>query len=180
MKKYLTKKRLTTASVVIASSALLVFIAIAAVDSEVNACVNNKTGAVRVLNFLGGQCTKNETPLVWSITGPQGLQGLQGEQGPVGPQGESAPRGTGNIAFMHEGDPGYFLKTDGTMWVSNTTSGWGGPLFTQITGPVASLPIPVSDIVDWQYYGLVDKYGNFWYFDYHTGDNVWHNFGPLP
>jgi len=81
---------------------------------------------------------------------------------------------------MFNGDTSYLLKTDGTVWLSNTTSGWGGPLFTQITSAVATLPVSVSDIVAWEYYSLVDKDGNYWYFEYHTGDNVWHNFGPLP
>ncbi len=109
-----------------------------------------------------------------------GPTGPQGEQGPKGDAGDPATHGAGNIAFMFNGDPAYLLKTDGTVWISNLTPGWGGPLFTEITSDVASLPVPVSDIVDWKYYSLIDKDGNYWYFDYHTGPGFWHNFGPLP
>lgn len=117
------------------------------------------------------------------IDGIELLPGPQGPPGPEGPRGEPglpARHGAGNIAFMHEGDPAYLLKTDGTVWVTNTTSGWGGPLFTQIQGPVSQLPVPVSEIVSWEFYSFIDQDGNYWYFEYPTGANVWHNFGPIP
>lgn len=161
-----------------------------AVANDIVICVKNN-GTVRVIGsqYKRDDCKANETLLTWNISGPQGPKGDTGEQGPAGVQGKKgekgesggpATHGAGNIAFMFNGDTSYLLKTDGTVWLSNTTSGWGGPLFTQITSAVATLPVSVSDIVAWEYYSLVDKDGNYWYFEYHTGDNVWHNFGPLP
>jgi len=86
--------------------------------------------------------------------------------------------GAGNIAFMFSGDPAYLLKTDGTVWKSYSIN---GPFFEQINGRAGQLPVPLSDVVLWHYTSLVDKNGNFWYFDIHSGtNNIWYNFGPLP
>lgn len=57
---------------------LMTGFAIASIDTEVTACVNNKNGAVRIINFLGGDCGKTETQIIWNKQGPIG---------PVGPQG---------------------------------------------------------------------------------------------
>lgn len=81
---------------------LLVGIAVATVDNQVSACINNKTGSVRVLNFLGGACTKTETSLSWNIVGPKGdtgNQGLQGERGDTGQQGAS-----GSVLHLYDGN----------------------------------------------------------------------------
>ncbi len=58
-----------------------------AVGNEVNSCVNNKTGAVRILNFLSGQCSKTETSLTWNIQGPKGDKGDKGDPGAPGASG---------------------------------------------------------------------------------------------
>ncbi|HEY4517165.1 MAG TPA: hypothetical protein VJG64_04440 [Candidatus Paceibacterota bacterium] len=63
--------------------------AIASIDTEVTACVNNKNGSVRIINFLGGDCTKTETKIVWNKQGPTGPQGQQGEKGDTGTAGTS-------------------------------------------------------------------------------------------
>ena len=55
-------------------------------SNEINACASND-GQLRVLTISGSDCKKNESPLHWSITGPQGAQGPTGAQGPQGPQG---------------------------------------------------------------------------------------------
>lgn len=67
---------------------LMAVIVLAANDVEINACVNNKTGSVRIINFLGRQCTKSETSLVWNKQGVQGIQGVQGETGLKGDKGD--------------------------------------------------------------------------------------------
>lgn len=93
--------------------------------------------------------------------------------------------GAGNIAFMHGT---MMLKTDGTVWVAqfssggvpqylswqqaNQQGGWDNP-------NVSPVPIPVSDIVSWQIYYMVDNNGNHWEYDYAVND-IWVNFGPLP
>ena len=45
---------------------------------QVHSCVNDESGAVRVV-APDGECGKKETPLDWSIQGPAGPQGPQGE-----------------------------------------------------------------------------------------------------
>lgn len=107
-----------------------------------------------------------------------------GPQGPPGPQGEPglpAQHGAGNIAFIFSDISAsgwnFILKTDGTVWRVE----WGDypiPRFYRIQGTgdgIPNVPIPVSDIVDWQYYNLLDKNGNYW--KYQGG---WQNYGPLP
>jgi len=158
-----------------------------AAGEQISVCVK-KSGLVYVIgsDFRRQDCRKNDSLLTWNITGPQGPKGDKGdrgEPGPVGPQGEAgqgATHGAGNIVFMHDDD--YLLKTDGTVWVANQTPNAGGPLFTQVQGGPAELPVPMSDIVNWEYYVLIDKSGNYWYFDYKESynDRKWINFGPLP
>ncbi|MGD0401422.1 MAG: hypothetical protein ABSC04_21235 [Syntrophobacteraceae bacterium] len=80
-------------------------------DNVINACVNKKTGTVRIVSEPG-KCRRAEEPLSWTQTGPPGEQGPaglpgpkgeqgsvgpagpQGEQGPVGPQGPQGPPGS--------------------------------------------------------------------------------------
>ena len=57
--------------------------AIYAAGGVIYACVNNATGAVRIVN--NAKCSPGETPLQWNIVGPQGPAGPQGIAGPQGP-----------------------------------------------------------------------------------------------
>jgi len=64
----------------------------AGTTSQINACVLNATGAVRVVP-AGSACNQFETPLAWSITGPAGPAGPTGPIGPLGPLGPIGPAG---------------------------------------------------------------------------------------
>jgi len=92
--------------------------------------------------------------------GEQGLQGIQGEQGEKGDKGDSgdsATHGAGNIAFLTSVTNGtYVLKTDGTVWQQ------GGGIWKKLVGNQNILPVPVSDIVAWEYYSFIDKNGDYW------------------
>lgn len=163
-----------------------------ATGDEITVCVN-KSGVIHMVGegFKRADCKNNETLITWNIQGPKGEKGDkgdQGEQGPIGPQGsagqqgepgESAQHGAGNIAFI-KGDN--LLKTDGTVWWLRFEN--GVPSYTQRNegdgDVVRNVPVPVSDIVDWQYNTLIDKNGNYWYIS--TGGNPvgWRNYGPLP
>ena len=154
-----------------------------ATDGAISICVQNN-GAVRVIGdeFRRDDCKKNETLLTWNIQGPKGDKGDkgdQGEQGPVGPRGEPglpAQHGAGNVAFIFED---YLLKTDGTVWAAYR----GNVPYTRILGNgdgVRNIPVPVSDIIDWQYSRLVDKSGNYWFINIGNIQGGWMNFGPLP
>jgi hypothetical protein len=59
--------------------------------STIKACVNKKTGTIRLP--AKGKCSKVERSLSWNVTGPSGVQGLQGLAGPVGPQGVQGATG---------------------------------------------------------------------------------------
>lgn len=157
-----------------------------ATGDEITVCVN-KSGVVHMVGegFRRADCKNNETLVTWNVQGPKGDKGDQGEQGPVGPQGpqgepgEPAQHGAGNIAFI-SGDK--LLKTDGTVWWLRFEN--GVPSYTRIDGVnqtgVHNVPVPVSDIVDWQYNALIDKNGNYWYISLGGNPNGWRNYGPLP
>jgi hypothetical protein len=53
--------------------------------STIKACVNKKTGTIRLP--AKGKCSKVERSLSWNRIGRSGVQGLQGLAGSVGPQG---------------------------------------------------------------------------------------------
>ena len=123
-----------------------------------------------------------------NVQGPQGEKGDKGDKGdqgdigpmgPRGPQGEPglpAQHGAGNIAFIFED---FLLKTDGTVWAADR----GNIPYTRIIGNgdgVGSVPVPVGDIIDWQYNRLIDKNGNYWFIGIGSIQNGWHNFGQLP
>ena len=50
-------------------------------NNTVFACVKKSDGAVRIVG-PSGHCKKSESPMQWSITGPQGPTGPTGPQGP--------------------------------------------------------------------------------------------------
>jgi hypothetical protein len=63
----------------------------------INACVNNATGVVRIIDPARGQSCLGagiEKPISWNQAGPQGLPGVQGQKGDPGTQG--APGQTGD------------------------------------------------------------------------------------
>jgi hypothetical protein len=60
----------------------------------INACVNNRSGAMRIV-VDPAQCKKTERPMSWSmVVGAPGPQGEQGPMGPQGPPGETGATGT--------------------------------------------------------------------------------------
>ena len=149
--------------------------------------------------FKRTACKKNEQLISWNA---EGLQGLQGEQGPAGPHGEKgengekgdkgdmgeqgpsgekgekgdkgdpAPKGAGNIAFTCSAanDANYrtVLMTDGTVWSLDRISGQQYK-WSQYIAP----PIPVSQIVDWCTFWVLDIDGDMWA----QNDGVWTNVG---
>jgi hypothetical protein len=69
-------------------------------SQTINACVNNRTGAMRIVTDPAKCNKRTEKPLSWyqvagpqGPAGPQGLAGLQGEQGPPGPKGDTGSQG---------------------------------------------------------------------------------------
>jgi hypothetical protein len=64
----------------------------AAAEDVINACVNKRSGAVRVV-MDPGKCRRAEAPLSFNQTGPPGERGPAGPPGPQGPQGAAGPPG---------------------------------------------------------------------------------------
>lgn len=58
----------------------------------VHACVGNASKVVRIVR-VSESCLTAETPVHWSVEGPQGPQGLPGAQGTIGPAGPAGPAG---------------------------------------------------------------------------------------
>jgi hypothetical protein len=62
-------------------------------DVHISACVNSRTGAMRIVTN-GVQCKKTERSLSWyQVAGPQGPTGSRGEMGQQGPKGDIGPQG---------------------------------------------------------------------------------------
>src|SRR5262245_9030853 len=86
------------------AGAFVVTLALAPISADAQqifACVNNNSGAVRIV-AQGVACRTPESLVTWNVVGPQGppgpagpagAQGSAGQQGPAGPQGMSGERG---------------------------------------------------------------------------------------
>ena len=100
---------LTLASIVLSSGVSLATIPDA--NGVFHACVDNKTGAVRIIDTAISTCTSKETATSWSMVGPMGPQGLMGPYGPAGPPGAQGQQGIQGIQGIQglqglKGDPG--------------------------------------------------------------------------
>jgi hypothetical protein len=74
-------------------------------DGPIRACVNKKTGAVRILRTPASRCAgRTETSVSWNRQGPAGAAGQPGggPAGPQGPKGDTGARG----AVGPKGDTG--------------------------------------------------------------------------
>jgi hypothetical protein len=82
-------------------------------QQQIFACVNNNSGAIRIV-AQGAACRTPESLVTWNVVGPQGppgptgpagAQGSAGQQGPAGPQGTRGERGERG-PFGPAGPPG--------------------------------------------------------------------------
>lgn len=62
-------------------------------DGVIYGCYKKSGGSLRVIDRAVTNCSKDETLISWSQTGPQGPQGPQGVPGPQGPTGPQGPAG---------------------------------------------------------------------------------------
>jgi hypothetical protein len=62
-------------------------------DGAITGCYSREDGDLRVIDAPAKTCSKKETTLRWSQTGPQGPQGERGPIGPDGPKGGDGARG---------------------------------------------------------------------------------------
>lgn len=84
-----TRRLAATAAVAALTAVAVGGIASADDPTTINACVQTRSGNVRI----DTSCTPGETPLSWNQTGPVGPQGPPGADGAAGPQGVSGPTG---------------------------------------------------------------------------------------
>src|SRR5262245_7301030 len=90
MRPNLTRKVAIATIVLVAlvASVGVGYAAIPSSDDVIHACYNasaNSSGMLRVIDAeAGAKCSKNERPLNFNQTGPQGLQGPAGPPGPAG------------------------------------------------------------------------------------------------
>jgi hypothetical protein len=64
----------------------------APVSTNISACVNSSTGAVRIV-ALTSLCVAGEVGISWALVGPTGITGPQGPAGTPGATGASGPQG---------------------------------------------------------------------------------------
>ncbi len=102
--------------------------------------------------------------------GPQGPQGPAGPMGPQGEPGQDAQHGAGVVAFA-DFDYTAVLKTDGAIW-QHVGAEW-----IQSTNNPTTVPVPITDIVEWRLKSFLDKNGNMWIWDNWGQGWMWHNIG---
>ncbi len=165
------------------------FAYIKAEGNQITVCVK-KSGLVYVIGeeFRRSECKKNDSLLSWNTAGmqglkgdkgdmgPQGTQGIKGDAGDTGPQGmkgdkgDNATHGAGNIAFCssrYGSSCQAVLKTDGTIWE------WTGDIWIPMVNEPRSIPVPVSEVIDWEFQMVLDKNGDVWRWT----NNQWVNDG---
>src|SRR4051794_18345102 len=85
------------AGAVLAVSAGLAYASIPEADGTFHACVNNGTGAVRLIDPSAsgslGHCLGNENQVSWNKKGQNGAKGAPGAQGDKGATGAAGPQG---------------------------------------------------------------------------------------
>ena len=82
-------KRVALSVALVALGALLAGgVVWAQTPSEITACVEPRTGYLRI----GGSCAGGQT-LAWNQQGPKGDAGAAGPKGDAGPRGEAGPAG---------------------------------------------------------------------------------------
>jgi hypothetical protein len=93
----------------------------------INACYNNQTGVLQVIDTSAGQkCSPGATALSWNQTGPAGAQGPAGPAGAAGANGQSVTLHTPDLANCPTG--GVQLAISGsTADVCNGVQGPPGP-----------------------------------------------------
>lgn len=110
----------------------------AASDDEIDACVNKKTGAVRIVK-RARDCKKYERHIKWDKEGdrgPRGEEGDEGDRGPAGPPGPPGPTGPPGTPGT-PGEPGtaltFYQRTETGVGIAvvecddgDTATGGGG------------------------------------------------------
>lgn len=112
----MTKRLLAVIGAVIAAG-VLVWAAVGAVTdgTTIAACRANSNGAVRIVNDNSTGCSNNESPVSWSVVGPQGPAGPQGIAGPQGPAGPAGGLNSVQVVLgnLNESNPG--IGTGGSV-----------------------------------------------------------------
>jgi len=118
--------------------------AIAANATQIRACANRQTGALRLL--ASGKCTRQERLVVWSKDGPEGppgpaggpgAPGPEGSAGPSGPAGPTGPPGAGGSGPQGPAGPqgpGVIVTDGNGNRVSNVVSADGANVVRAING----------------------------------------------
>ena len=132
-----------------------------------------------ILSFSAVSAANDGIPLqiemLWNAIGDlqnqiSNIQLLPGPKGDKGVKGDPALMGAGNVAFV-VGNPlsggVQLLSTDGNLYDLGSE---GGHYVWKPRLSPPSLPVPVSQIVTWEPYRLLDKNGDVWIF---TG--IWQN-----
>src|SRR5262245_54011906 len=89
------------------AGAFVVTLALAPISADAQqifACVNNNSGAIRIV-AQGAPCRTPESLVTWNVVGPQGPPGPAGPAGVLGPPGPQGPAGPPGPPGP-KGDPG--------------------------------------------------------------------------
>ena len=97
-------------------------------DDTIQACMAKGNNRLYIQPQDG--CTKGDTPVSWSITGPRGPQGIQGIQGAKGDKGDRGP--AGSLAGKIVSSNGMFTLSFGNLGI--TVAGPSGSFVVDARG----------------------------------------------
>jgi hypothetical protein len=132
----------------------------APVSSNISACVNNSTGAVRIVASTS-LCVAGEIGTSWAVTGAVGPTGPQGPAGPAGPQGPQGATGaTGAQGPIGNTGPQGTTGPAGPAGATGATGSTGaaGPAGPQ--GPPVTFKGAYSGAITYAIGDVVTEYGN--------------------
>jgi hypothetical protein len=134
------------ASALLSLGSGLTFASIPDANGVFHSCVDNKTGAVRIIDSATSACTVKETAQNWSMIGPPGPQGPAGANGPAGPQGPQGAAGaTGPQGPQGPAGAGLRILDANGQFVGSLISPGNSPVLGTILFPSG---IPVAAGLD--------------------------------
>jgi hypothetical protein len=115
----------------------------APISTQVSACVNSTTGAVRIVSSTA-LCVAGETGMTWALVGPTGIQGPAGPVGATGPVGTTGAAGP--IGPAGATGPKGSTGATGASGPAGPTGPVGPAGATGATGPAASVPANLTTL----------------------------------
>jgi hypothetical protein len=138
----------------------------APISTQVIACVNSTTGAVRIVSSTA-LCVAGESAMTWALVGPTGPAGPVGGPGPIGPAGAAGPAGSvGRAGAAGAAGPVGPIGPAGAAGAAGSAgpagpSGPAGPAGSSSTFYSTALELPGFTATAWNPVSGINGFNNF-------------------